>query len=84
MSTPSDPRLQEAAKSAIEKAGGGAALARECGITRFAVNQWRLVGIPAGRVPQVSRITGMDPAAIRPDLWDAPATPTPTPAQAAA
>lgn len=69
--------------AAIEKAGGGAALARAVGVTRFAVQQWKEAGIPAGRVPAVARLTGIPLHELRPDLFDAP-TPAPTPQPEAA
>lgn len=67
--------LAQAAQAAVEKAGGGAALARAIGVTRFAVQQWKDVGIPAARVPAVSRVTGIPLHELRPDLFDAPAAP---------
>jgi DNA-binding transcriptional regulator YdaS (Cro superfamily) len=60
--------------AAIEKAGGGAALARAVGVTRFAVQQWKQDGVPAARVPAVARVTGLPLHDLRPDLFDAPAT----------
>ena len=44
-------------------------IARECGLTRQAVIQWRRV--PAERVLTVARVVGVDPSAIRPDLYPA-------------
>lgn len=64
--------LAQAAQAAVEKAGGGAALARAIGVTRFAVQQWKDAGIPAARVPAVSRLTGIPLHELRPDLFDAP------------
>lgn len=46
-------------------------VARELGIERGAVAMWSRV--PADRVPEVSRITGIPRWLLRPDLWDAPA-----------
>ena len=60
--------------AAIERAGDGAALARGVGVTRFAVQQWKQHGIPAARVPAVSRLTGIPLHELRPDLFDAPAS----------
>lgn len=65
--------ISELAVAAIKAAGGGAALAREVGVSRFAVNQWREAGIPSQRVGKVSRITGIPPHRLRPDLFDPPA-----------
>lgn len=44
-----------------------AALARDLGVTRGAVAQWTKV--PAERVLQVSRITGLSISTLRPDLF---------------
>ena len=44
-----------------------ARLAREIGITRGAVAQWDRV--PAERVGEVSRVTGIPVDALRPDLF---------------
>ena len=44
-----------------------AALARAIGVTRGAVAQWERV--PGERVGQVSRVTGLPPHIIRPDLF---------------
>lgn len=63
-----------AARTAIEAAGGGAELARALGIKKTSVQDWKSAGIPASRVPAVSRVTGLPLHAIRPDLFDAPAT----------
>ncbi|MCK8788194.1 helix-turn-helix domain-containing protein [Roseomonas sp. NAR14] len=58
-----------AALRAIEAAGGGAALAKRIGVTRFAVQQWKDTGIPAGRVGKVSAATGIPLHELRPDLF---------------
>lgn len=57
----------EAVKAAVSSM---ASLARELDITRGAVSQWERV--PAERVGDVSRITGLSPDVIRPDLFQAP------------
>lgn len=44
-----------------------ARLAREIGITRGAVAQWDRV--PAERIGDVARVTGINPARLRPDLF---------------
>jgi hypothetical protein len=46
-----------------------ARLARELGITRGAVAQWEKV--PAERIGDVSRITGISMQILRPDLFEA-------------
>jgi DNA-binding transcriptional regulator YdaS (Cro superfamily) len=51
-----------------------AQLAKELGMTRSAVHQWERV--PAERVVEVSRITGIPREALRPDLYvNAPESP---------
>ncbi len=76
--------VRAAASTAIETAGGGAELARLLGLTRFAVHQWKMSGIPARQVGRVAAITGLNPHFLRPDLWPqtAPAAP-PSPQVAA-
>lgn len=56
----------------LEAAGGRAALAESLGISPPAISQWER--IPAERVGQVSRVTGMSPAEIRPDIFGEKAT----------
>lgn len=46
-----------------------ARLAREIGITRGAVAQWEKV--PGERIGDVSRVTGISPETLRPDLFKA-------------
>lgn len=58
----------------IEKAGGPAVLAKLFAITSQAVSQWEQV--PPLRVLELSRLTGIPPHEIRPDIY-------PTPEQAA-
>ncbi len=58
----------EAVKAVISLA----ALANRLGITRSACAQWDRV--PAERVGEVSRVTGLPKHVIRPDLHDAPAS----------
>jgi len=55
---------------AKEAAGGANALGRLLGITGQAVAKWEK--IPAERVPEVGRLTGISRADLRPDLWGAP------------
>jgi hypothetical protein len=43
-------------------------LAAECGITHSAVYQWKK--IPAEHVRKVSSYTGIEPAVLRPDLFE--------------
>jgi hypothetical protein len=42
-------------------------IARECGIERAAVYQWKRV--PAQWIHQVAQVTGMKPEDIRPDIF---------------
>jgi DNA-binding transcriptional regulator YdaS (Cro superfamily) len=50
-------------------AGGRAALARELGISKAAVSQWRR--IPVGRALDVERLTGISRHRLRPDIYGA-------------
>jgi DNA-binding transcriptional regulator YdaS (Cro superfamily) len=75
-----DDDLATRARKAIAHAGGGAALAREVGVSRFAVQQWKASGIPALRLSDVSLATGIPAAELRPDLATVFA-PRPTPSQ---
>jgi hypothetical protein len=47
-------------------------LAQQLGITRGAVTQWS-DRIPAERVGEISRLTGLAPSVLRPDIFDLPA-----------
>ena len=62
--------LKAITTKAIEQAGGGAMLARELGVTRQAVYQWKLV--PPQHVLDVERITGVSRHQLRPDLFGTP------------
>ncbi|MGI3901268.1 MAG: Cro/CI family transcriptional regulator [Janthinobacterium lividum] len=53
--------------SALEKANGPSALARQLGITPTAVIQWERV--PAARVLDVERCTGISRNVLRPDIF---------------
>ena len=53
-------------KDIIAKAGGAVALARALGIKHSSVCDWRQV--PAERLPEVARLTGIPPHELRPDL----------------
>lgn len=54
----------------MEAAGGGAALAKELGITREAVYQWP--ECPVRRVLDVERISGVPRHELRPDIYPPP------------
>lgn len=65
----------EAKKAAIElafiKAGGVAALARSLNLQRRAVQHWKDNGhIPHRHIPAVSKATGVDRAALAPELYE--------------
>ena len=53
---------------AIKVAGGPAALAKELGIKTPSVYSWRQV--PPKRVQAVSKLTGIPPEKLRPDLYE--------------
>lgn len=52
---------------AVEKAGGASRLAEALHVTRSAISQWRQV--PAERVLDVERATGVPRHELRPDLY---------------
>jgi DNA-binding transcriptional regulator YdaS (Cro superfamily) len=52
---------------AIERAGGLQALGRMLGISKQAIDQWRRV--PAERVLEVERLTGISRYQLRPDVF---------------
>ena len=53
----------------IEAAGGVAKLAAALNLKHSSIIGWRVRGsVPAGRVADVARVTGISPALIRPDL----------------
>lgn len=52
---------------AITKAGSGAALGRHLGLSRQAIDQW--TEIPADRVVDVEKATGVPRQELRPDLY---------------
>ena len=63
----------DAIKQAIDKAGGMHALARALGIKYQAIQSWQKnQKIPAERVIEVERVTGISREKLRPDLFLAP------------
>ena len=56
----------------LETRGLKSRLARELGVTYSAVSQWRVV--PALRVIEVERVTGISRHVLRPDIYPLPAT----------
>ena len=55
-------------REAVKEAGGPEAVADKLGIKRRTLFVWRKHGIPGDRVPDVSRVTGIPAAELRPDL----------------
>lgn len=53
---------------AVSKAGGAARVARRMKISIAAVGQWHRV--PRARVLVLSRMSGLEPYQLRPDLYD--------------
>lgn len=64
--------LTQAAKYAVEKAGGGAKVARPLNLQRQAVYQWKRV--PAEHVITLEKLSGVPRHEIRPDIYPAPET----------
>lgn len=58
---------QTPAELAIKVAGGPSSLSRKIGISPQAIGQWRQ--IPAERVLDVERITGISRHDLRPDIY---------------
>lgn len=59
----------------IQAGGGVEALIARLGVSRRTLFNWKAIRIPADRVPDVERITGIPRHELRPDLWEAPAQP---------
>lgn len=64
--------FQEIKSEVLARSGGTVALATALGISSPAISQWER--IPAERLGQVSWVTGMSFAEIRPDLFEMQAT----------
>ena len=60
-------RMNEGLKAAVEAVGGLRALARLLGITHQAILQWDKV--PAERLLEIERVTGVARERLRPDLY---------------
>jgi hypothetical protein len=45
-------------------------LATKLGVSRQSLDNWRKSGFPRKFVPKVAKITGLDPAIVRPDTVD--------------
>lgn len=61
--------MNEGLKAAIKTAGGIRALARLLGINHRAVIQWGDRKVPADRVVQIEKLTGVARERLRPDLY---------------
>lgn len=66
-------------EKAVEKAGGASALARALKVTRSAISQWKRV--PAERVLEVEKASGVSRHKLRPDIY--PAEPAPSETESA-
>ena len=71
-----NPTGMDAVKAALQKRSEDEGvrytliwLAKQLGITRGAVNQWDK--IPAERIGEVHKLTGVSPQVLRPDLFEA-------------
>jgi DNA-binding transcriptional regulator YdaS (Cro superfamily) len=60
----------EIIQDAIDKAGGLTVLARRLGLSPSTISEWARV--PAERVIDVERLTGIDRTALRPDIYPQP------------
>ncbi|WP_080667903.1 transcriptional regulator [Pseudomonas parafulva] len=54
---------------AIQAVGSGKALAQILGVTPMSVSHWKVRGIPARKVIQIERATGVARHDLRPDLY---------------
>jgi DNA-binding transcriptional regulator YdaS (Cro superfamily) len=54
---------------AIKSVGGMRKLARALGITHGAIQQWARTRVPAERVLDIERLTGVPREELRPDLY---------------
>lgn len=61
--------LAAIAQKAVSAAGGSAVIAREIGISIAAITLWKRRGIPAQRVLDVERLTGISRHTLRPDVF---------------
>lgn len=60
----------KAIERAVEAAGSQLALAKLCGVSYQAVQKWmRARNVPAERVLQIERLTGVSRHDLRPDIY---------------
>lgn len=59
--------MNDITRQAIERAGGLYEVARALGITRQAVEQWRVV--PPGRCLEIEELSGISRHLLRPDIY---------------
>lgn len=69
MNEANESDLKAAVTLACNQAGGTTALAKALGIRSQAVSQWKKV--PAERLGEVHRVTGLSLNALRPDMFPA-------------
>lgn len=60
---------EDGLEAAIEAAGGLRALARLLGISHQAILRWQRDKVPADRILDIERVTGVDRERLRPDLY---------------
>ena len=66
-------QMRDATELALDEAGTHTKLAKWCGTTMANVGAWRRKGyIPSQYVIAVAEVTGVKPAALRPDLYRKP------------
>lgn len=56
----------------LARRGATAEIARAMGVTHAAVRQWRDNGVPADRVLDLERLTGISRHTLRPDVFGPP------------
>lgn len=59
--------MNQITKTAIQKAGGPAAVSRECNLSRQAVAKWD--EIPPKHVLAIERLSGISRHELRPDIY---------------
>jgi DNA-binding transcriptional regulator YdaS (Cro superfamily) len=72
--------MTDGLRQAIEVSGGVTAFCKRLGITRQSVWRWQEKGVPVERLEAIQKLTGVAPAAVRPDFARVMgAAPAPTP-----